>query len=61
MKTWTEYVNLKRQRKENGGGGRNHLMSCEKETQFIVEFETKAKNGIILTMPELHQRVQSAC
>lgn len=57
----TVYKDLDRIRKPEAikkgewGGGRNYLMSYEEEAQFLEEFEKRAKEGIILTMPELHR------
>jgi transposase len=36
------------------GGGHNHLMTIEEETQFLEEFKNKAIDGELPTMPELH-------
>jgi transposase len=41
-------------KKGTWGGGNNHLMTFEEETQFLDEFMEKAKSGLIVTMPELH-------
>jgi transposase len=43
-------------KKGRWGGGNNYLMSFEEETAFLGEFEDKAKKGLILTMPELHEK-----
>jgi transposase len=37
------------------GGGNNHLLSFEEEREFLDDFVRKAKEGSVLTMPELHE------
>jgi transposase len=36
------------------GGGNNHLLTVEEETKFLNKWMSKAENGQILTMPDLH-------
>jgi transposase len=38
------------------GGGNNHLLTFEEETQFLDSFSEKAEAGEVVAMPQLHEQ-----
>jgi transposase len=56
----TVHADLKRIRNPDSvspgvwGGGNNHLMTFEEETEFLAEFTESSETGKLITMPKLH-------